>query len=460
MCGIVGMVSNKMVAPQIAYALLGVQHRGEQGCGIAVFNGRELVFHKEEGLVTEVFNEKESQGIFQRCAGNFGLGHTLYSTVGKGGEKKQAKTFQPLLGNFQGTPFALVHNGNLVRLDGLRREAEEKGYHFQSEVSDTEVMVALLSTAKEADFLEALMKILPRLEGAFALIILFQGKVIGVTDAHRIRPLSLGKDGAGLILASEESAFHTMGADFVREVGPGEIIVLGKHGVEQSLVWADNPRWAVCLFEFIYFARPDSRIAGQSVYQYREDAGRAVATEHPVKADFVCAVPESGRIYSSGISEALGIPVKDAIVKSRYYVKRTFMAPREIDRRALQRKKLFVLKTVVHNKAVIVSEDSIFRASVSPEVSAMLREKGASKVHFMVGSSPVRFPCFLGMDIPSRIELVAANLDVDLIGRKIVQSDSLAYLSEEGMIRASGLPREHLCLGCFTGEYPVEPPCA
>lgn len=458
MCGVFGIVSNENVAPKIPIGLLGLQHRGEQGAGVAISDGSEIREYKSTGLVTEVFNEQIREELFARLPGRFGIGHVLYSTVGKSGEEKQPKILQPLLGEFHGQPFALAHNGNLVRLEGLRREAEARGYKFQSEISDTEVIVALLSTSLEKNFLEALRKVLPRLEGAFTLVILFQDKVIGVRDSHGIRPLCLGRDTNSFILASEESSLNTLKASFIREVQAGEVIVLGKNGIENSFFWAENPQLRFCIFEFIYFARPDSRLAGQRVNSYREKAGWEVATEHPVKADMVCSVPESGEIYSYSVAQALGIPIRKGILRSRYYTTRAFMAVRDVDRKAVARQKFIILREVVHGKRVVITEDSIVRGDTSPIVVELLREAGAIEVHELVGSAPVRWPCFLGIDLATRVELIAAGLSEEEVGRKVVHADSLGYLSLEGMIKASGLPRENLCLGCFTGEYPVEPP--
>lgn len=460
MCGIFGIVSNESVAPKILIGLHGLQHRGEQGAGVAISDGSELYEHRGIGLVTEVFNEKNRQRLFRQLPGRFGIGHDLYSTVGKGKEKKQPRTFQPLIGDFHGQPFALGHNGNLIGLEALRKEAEDRGYAFRSRVSDTEVIVALLSTSSEKDFLEALRRTLPRLNGAFALTILFKDKVIGVRDGHGIRPLCLGRDEKSFILASEECALNTMKANFVREVAPGELIVLGENGIEDSFVWAENPQLRICIFEYIYFARPDSRLANQRVNSYRENAAREVATEHPIEADVVCSVPESGEIYNYSVSQVLGIPVQKGILRSRYFTTRAFMAARDVNRRELVRQKLYILREVVHGKRVIITEDSIVRADTSPEVVAMLREAGAIEVHLMVCSSPLRWPCFFGIDIPTRVELAAAGLTEEEVGRKVVKADSVNYLSLRGMIKASGLPRKNLCLGCFIGKkgYPIEPP--
>lgn len=456
MCGIVGVVSNdKEVARTIALALYDLQHRGEQAAGIAVFNGEDLQEHKGKGLVTEVFNESVGEKIFRTLAGKLGIGHTLYSTIGQSGEEKQTKTYQPLIGDFHGQSFALGQNGNLIELEGLREEAEAKGYKFQSAVSDTEVIVALLSTSAKKDFIDALRETLPRLKGSFALTILIRDKVIGVRDRYGIRPLCLGLDGSGFILASESCAFYTLRANFVREIAPGEVIVLGENGIEDTFSWAEDPQLQFCVFEYIYFARPDSKIAKKSVYSYRENAGLVLAEECPVKADIIMPVPESGKIYDAAFSRALKIPLQEGLFRNRYYAKRTFLAPRETDRGSLQRVKVHPLKDVVHGRKVCAIEDSVIRANVSPAITAMLREEGATEVHLRVFSPPIRWPCHLGIDMATKAELVAANLSIEEVGSRIIRVDSIGYLSIEGMVRATGLPRKNLCLGCFTGKYPV-----
>jgi len=453
MCGVFGIVSNQNVARKITLGLYDLQHRGEQGVGIAVSDGQQIREYKKKGLVTEVFNNEEGEEILKQLPGEFGIGHTLYSTIGKGGEEKQPKTFQPLLGDFHNQPFALAHNGNLIDLDSLRKEAEEKGWKFQSRVSDTEVIVALLSTSKEKNFFEALQKTLPRLKGAFALVILLKDKVIGVRDKFGIRPLCLGWDEAGFILASEECAFNTLQGHFIREILPGEVITLSKDGIESSF-WTENRGLKFCIFEYIYFARPDSRFLNQRGNSYRERAGRILAKEHPVQADIVCAVPDSGKIYNIGFAHASSLPIAEAIFRNRYFSKRTFLSPRETDRKSLQRIKFYILREVVHEKRVVVTEDSIIRGNVSPEIVAILREAGAKEVHLRIGSAPIRWPCFFGIDMATRTELVAAGLTEEEIGRKVIKADTLGYLSIGGMVEASGLTREDLCLGCFTGQYP------
>jgi len=461
MCGIFGIVSDEEVASKITLGIYDLQHRGEQALGIATSDGSTICHYKETGLVTEVFRDEKRDEIIGKLPGRFGIGHALYSTVGKIGETKQTKTFQPLLGDFHGKIFALGHNGNLINLDPLRKEAEAKGYRFQSQVSDTEVIVALIATSQKSEFLEAVLEVLPKLEGAFALVILHKDKVIGVRDRHGIRPLCVGQTDSSFILASEECALHTLIGTLIREVRPGELIVLGENGIESSLIWIDSalvkPR--LCIMELVYFARPDSTIGGREVYFYRDNAGFEVATEHPIKtADFVSSVPESGAIYNYGVSRALNISVRRAISRNRYYATRTFLTPRETDRKLLQRTKFYILRELVYGKIMVITEDSIIRGNVCPEVVRMLRMAGAAEVHMRVGSAPVRYPCFLGIDISIQKELIAFNRTIEQTRTEVIHVDSLGYLSLEGMIKSSGLPKENLCLGCFTGEYPIEPP--
>lgn len=460
MCGVIGIIGNDSVAFQIPIGLYDLQHRGEQAFGIATSDGKDIYNFSSRGLVTEAFHEDgQEKSPIEKLPGNLGIGHTLYSTIGLSGEEKQTKTFQPLLGNFHGEKFALAHNGNLINLEPLRKEAEDSGYHFNSRVSDTEVIVALLSSSKQTDFLEALITILPRLQGAFSLVILLKDKVIGVRDENGIRPLCLGRIGnSHHVIASEDCALHTLGGSFIREFRPGELIVLSQRGIEGALIWAQSPSLRLCIFELVYFARPDSSLGGHRVYWYRENAGQTVALEHPIKgADLVSSVPESGTIYNYGVSQALGVPVRRAISRNRYYARRTFLMPREINRKSLQESKFYILRELVANKVIIITEDSVIRGNVGPEVVGMLRRMGANEVHLLVGSAPIRYPCFLGIDIPTQAELIAAKNTIGEIKNHLCV-DSLGYLSIEGMVRSSGLPDSSLCMGCFTGIYPVVPP--
>ncbi len=461
MCGVFGIVGNEPVASTARVGLYDLQHRGEQGFGIATSDGRKLYLFRSPGLVTEVFQGDESSedALAKKLPGDIGIGHCLYSTVGKNDGGEQPLTLQPLTGDFHGEQFALGHNGNLINLAGLRREAEGQGFKFQFPDSDTEVLVALLSVSKKTDFIEALLEVLPRLQGSFSLVILLKDKVIGVRDQNGIRPLCLGRiSTTHYVIASENCALHTLGGSFIREIRPGELIILSRNGVEKSMIWAKSPSLKLCLMEFIYFARPDSTLGGRSVHSYRDGAGQAVALEHPIKgADLISSVPESGSLYNYGVAQVLGVPVKRAISRNRYYARRTFLMPRKTNRKSLQGSKFFVLRDLVSGKIIIITEDSVIRGNVAPEVVAMLRRMGACEVHLLVGSSPIRWPCFLGIDIPTQNELIAANCSVKEVERKI-SVDSLGYLSIKGMIESTGLPETSLCLGCFSGCYPVAPP--
>ncbi len=454
MCGVFGVVSSEPVASKAIYGIYDLQHRGEQGAGIVVSNGEELKAHKGFGLVAQVFDHGHKEKVVREFSGQFGIGHTLYSTIGNDGSEKQTKAIQPLIGDFHGTEFAVAHNGNLIELDELRKQA--KGYNFQSNVSDTEVIVALISTSKKKDFIQALVDILPKLRGSFSLTILFRDKVIGVRGPNGIRPLCIGRDKKSVMIASESCAFYTEGGDFVRDVKPGELVVLGLDGIEQDFTWAKDPSLNICIVEFVYFARPDSIIDGVSVYRYRYMAGGFLAEEHPAKADIVFGVPDSATIYDDAYALASNIPKMPGIFRNRYIVTRTFLTDRNTDRADLQTRKLHPLRWVVHNKKVVIVEDSVMRANVFPAAICQVRSKGATEVHARIGSSPVKYPCYLGIDMHTRVELVASSLSVEEIGKRVLQSDSIGYLSLEKMIESTGLPKKNLCLGCFIGKYPVE----
>lgn len=455
MCGIFGAVGNQNVLREIRLGLYGLQHRGEQGAGIVLSNGKDYWIRKERGLVTEVFPEK----VTDEASGHIGIGHTRYSTIGDLRKEEMFVNIQPLQGEFQGEPFWVAHNGNLVDLGSLRKEAEAKGYIFRT-TSDTECIVGLLSVSKKKDFIEALLDILPKLKGAFSLLILYKNKVIGVRDRFGIRPLCLGHNESGFILASESCAFHAIKARLLFDIQPGELIILDENGINRGLggrpfIWADNPQLKICIFEFIYFARPDSIIDGKSVYFYRRKAGEFLAEDYPNQADIVIPVPDSGRYYDIGFSQVSGIPLEEGLFRNRYFATRTFLTERNTDRAALQALKFRPLRKVVHGKRIVVTEDSIIRANVSPAIVSMLRGEGATEVHLRVGSAPIRFPCYLGIDMPTRGELIASSLTVEEV-RRHIQADTLHYLSLERMVEASGFQKENLCLGCFTGQYPIE----
>lgn len=467
MCGLVGIVSAEGNVIEDGIVLLnGENNRGEQACGAAVFDGKKIRYYRGEGLVAEVFGQKNRRR-WSKLKGSSCIMQTLYSTIGRGGEEKQPKMFQPIPFTFRGRRGAVGHNGNLVRLDNLRKQARKAGYKFNSDVSDTEVIAALLSTSKKKDFFEALVEVLKKIEGkgAFSLVILHKDKIYGIRDQNGIRPLCIGKKNGSsdsYILASETSVFPALkSARFIREVEPGEIVTLGEDGIEKSFKWTDKTSSKFCVAELIYFANPAACFFGKSVYSFRAKAGEIMAKNHPVKADVVVPVPNSGRGYSDGFSSQSGIPSREGLIKSNYSL-RTFMTSRENDRTKKQRAKLQAVPDVMAGKSVCEIEDSLFRGSVAKPVVSLSRIHGkAREVHLRVCSPPVRHRCHLGLDTSTTRELIAAHMTVEQIRDKFVHSDSLVYLSIEKLkqvLTELGLSPDDFCLGCFTGEYPVEPP--
>ena len=473
MCTVIGVVSkNRNVIYDAIVLGNASNNRGDQACGAAVFDGKTTHYYYGEGKVSEAFGPRDEKR-WSRLVGSSCTMHTLYSTVGRGCESKQPLTCQPVPFTFRGHKGAISHNGNLVGLNDLRRSAKRAGYKFRSETSDTEVIAALLSTSKKKTFLEALIQTLKRIEGhgAFSLVILYCDKIYGVRDQNGIRPLCIikkhGKDGGcdSYILASESSVFPSLdGTRFMRDVDMGELVILSADGLDGSIKWTDKAKSKFCVAELIYFANPASRFFGRSAYAFRVKAGEMLARKHPVKADVVVPVPESGRGYSDGFSSESGIPAREGLIKSRYSLSatRTFMEPRQVDRASKQIVKMQALPDVMNGLDVVELEDSVYRASVSPAVVKMSREHGgARRVHLRVGSPPVRHPCHLGLDTSTRKELVAACMSVEEIRSKVIHSDSLEYLSVEELkqvLRELGLCPCDFCLGCFTGEYPVDPP--
>jgi amidophosphoribosyltransferase len=434
-----------------------ISHRGDQAWGILTSDGKKTAHYHQEGRFNEGITEAKAISLGKRLAGSFGLVHTLYSTIGKSGQKKQPKTFQPLTASFHGETFGLSFNGNVYDLSDLRANAEKAGWPFESDISDTEVIVASLATSKKIDFIEALKEVLPQLKGAFALVFSYRDKIIGVRDRCGIRPLCVGVGEDCFVISSESCAFYPIGAKFVREVRPGEIVVIGSKGIERFIRWIDESCCRFCVFEFVYFARPDSRLCGnRSAYYYRNKAGLVLAKEAPVDADLIISVPAGGDIFADAYASELRIPLRQGLFKNRFGV-RTFMTPRGTDRRKLQRIKLHPLSEVIWGKKICLVEDSIVRNNVAHETAQMCYEAGAKEVHIRVFSAPIIAPCYYGIDMSTNGELVAAKYSVEQI-REQAGVDSLAYISMEGMIESTGLRKEDLCLACFNGDYPVHPP--
>ena len=453
-CGVFGIYDfdGGNVASSVYYGLLALQHRGQESCGIAVGDTdgpRKVVTHKGMGLVNGVFTPEILEGM----RGDIGIGHTRYSTAGA----STCENAQPLALNYIKGTLAVAHNGNLTNAPQLRRELEYSGAIFQTTI-DSEVIAYHIARARVhcASVEEAVSRAMNKLQGAYSLVVMSPRKLIGTRDPYGFRPLCIGKRDHTYILASETCALHTIGAEFVRDVEPGEIVSISpKNGIESDRSHClPKEKEARCIFEYIYFARPDSHIDGVSVYNSRIRAGRYLAMDSPVEADLVVGVPESGNAAALGYSLQSGIPYGTAFVKNSY-IGRTFIKPKQSSRESSVNVKLSVLKEAVNKKRIIMIDDSIVRGTTSDRIVRMLRDAGALEVHMRVSSPPFLYPCYFGTDVPARDQLIACNRSVEEI-RRIIGADTLAYLRLErldGM--AEGLP---CCHGCFTGEYPVPAP--
>ncbi|MDO5425874.1 MAG: amidophosphoribosyltransferase [Eubacteriales bacterium] len=453
-CGVFGIYDfdRNNVASTIYYGLFALQHRGQESCGIAVSDTQgpkgKVQSYKGMGLVNEVFNEESLSNMY----GDIGVGHVRYSTAGASSRENA----QPLVLNYIKGTLALAHNGNLINANELRDELAYSGAIFQTTI-DSEVIAYHIArervNSRTAE--EALAKAMKKIVGAYSLVVMSPRKLMGARDPYGFKPLCIGKRDNAYILTSETCALDTIGAEFVRDVLPGEIVTITADGIHSDTsMCLPKEETARCIFEYIYFARPDSRIDGVSVYHSRIQAGRFLAMDSPVDADVVVGVPESGNAAALGYSLQSGIPYGTAFVKNSY-VGRTFIKPKQSSRESSVRVKLNVLKEAVAGKRVIMIDDSIVRGTTSDRIVSMLKEAGAREVHMRVSSPPFLWPCYFGTDIPVREQLIAYNRSIEEI-RQIIGADSLAYL-EIGRLRemVNGLP---VCQGCFTGKYPVEPP--
>ena len=453
-CGVFGMydLSGDDVASTIYYGLFALQHRGQESCGIAVSDTMgpkgKVISHKGMGLVNEVFTQENLEVM----RGNIGVGHVRYSTAGA----STRENAQPLVLNYVKGTLALAHNGNLINAGELRHDLEYTGAIFQTTI-DSEVIAYHIARERlnSATVEEAVGRACRKIKGAYALVVMSPRKLIGARDPYGFKPLCIGKRDGAYILASESCALDTVGAEFVRDVKPGEIVTITKNGIQSDLSMSlPREREARCVFEYIYFARPDSRIDGVSVYEARLRAGQYLAMDSPVEADLVVGVPESGNGAAMGYALWSGIPYGTAFVKNGY-VGRTFIKPGQSSRESGVRVKLNVLKEAVTGKRVIMIDDSIVRGTTSDRIVGMLKEAGATEVHMRVSAPPFLWPCYFGTDVPAREQLIAYNRSVEDI-RRIIGADSLAYLKPERLEQmADGLG---ICKGCFTGTYPMDPP--
>lgn len=444
-CGVFGVYGHDDAARLAYYGLYALQHRGQESAGIAVAAGDQVHSHRGMGLVSEVFNGGTLEKLSHLQARS-ALGHVRYSTTGS----PLLVNAQPLVVRYHHGSLALAHNGNLVNAHTVREELEKRGSIFQTTV-DTEVIAHLIARGPE-DFETAVLESLRAVRGGYALLLLTRDHLVAARDPHGIRPLSLGRLGDAHVLASETCAFETVGAETVREVEPGEVIFLGPDGLRSRSISCGELA-ALCVFEFIYFARPDSNLRGLNVHLVRKELGRFLAQDFPVEADLVTGVPDSSISAASGYAEEAGIPYEMGLIKNRY-IGRTFIQPTQSIRSLGVKLKLSPIRKVVSGRRVVLVDDSIVRGTTSRYLVQLLRDAGATEVHLRIASPPYRFPCFYGIDTSARGELIASSREVAEI-KKVVGADSLAYLSIERMVQAAGGQVEGFCAACFSGDYPT-----
>ncbi len=453
-CGVVGIYApGEDVARLTYYALYALQHRGQESAGIAISDGQTIVVYKELGLVAQAFDET----VLKSLRGQLAIGHTRYSTTG-------ATTWENAQPSYKSSPagqIALAHNGNLVNSLDLRESLAAAGGDPTPEgarvptTSDTDLVAAHIARTNAGDMRSAILEVLPKLSGAYSFTIMDEARVFAARDPQGFRPLSIGRlESGGWVVASETCALDLLGARFIRDVEPGELVTIDENGVSGERFLPVSS--AACVFEHVYFARPDSTLMGQNVYATRYRMGEQLAKEAPVVAELVMPVPDSGVPAAQGFAQACGIPYGDGFVKNRY-VGRTFIQPTQSMRQQGIRMKLNPVREVIAGRRVVVIDDSIVRGNTTKQIVSMLRDAGAREVHMRISSPPIKWPCFYGIDMPDQDELIGSSLDVDEI-RDHVGADSLAYLSIEGMLQATQIPADNFCTACFSSQYPVPVP--
>ncbi|MED1914552.1 amidophosphoribosyltransferase [Bacillus thuringiensis] len=447
-CGVFGIYNHKEASQLTYLGLHALQHRGQESAGICASDGEKWYKHRGMGLVSEAFGK----GDLEKFSGHIAIGHTRYTTAGS----SKIENAQPLFFRYAQGSMAVAHNGNLVNAAVLRKELEAKGSIFQT-TSDTEVIAHLIARSECKDLPGAVKDALQYIKGAYALLVMNENQLVIALDPNGLRPLSLGRLGDAITVASETCAFDIIGAQYWRDVQPGELIVIDKDGITESK-FTETTQRSICTFEYIYFARPDSDIDGINVHMARKRLGKQLALESAIDADVVTGVPDSSISAAIGFAEATGIPYEIGLIKNRY-VGRTFIQPSQELRERAVYLKLSAVRKVVEGKRVVMIDDSIVRGTTSNRIVRMLREAGAKEVHVRISSPPVMNSCFYGIDTSSREELIAATKSVEEI-RQIIEADSLSFLSVEGMIDAIGrtdsAPNRGHCLACFNGEYPTE----
>lgn len=449
-CGVVGVWGHPDAAQIVYYGLHSLQHRGQEGAGIVTSDGSSLSITKGEGLVTEIFTADKMREL--TGSGKAAIGHVRYATAGGGGYQN----VQPLLFHSHTGDLALAHNGNLVNANQLKAQLESQGSIFTT-TSDTEVLAHLIKRSSFTDVKDAVRNGLSLIKGAYAFVILTENEMILAMDPHGLRPLSLGKVGDAYIAASETVALDIVGAEFVRDIEPGELVVINDNGITSEF-FAKSTNRAMCMMEYVYFSRPDSNIDGINVHAARKRMGKQLAREARIEADIVTGVPDSSISAAIGYAEEAGIPYEMGLIKNRY-VGRTFIQPTQSLREQGVKMKLSPVRGVVEGKRVIMVDDSIVRGTTSRRIVKMLKDAGAKEVHVVISSPPIKNPCFYGIDTSRKEELIANSKTVEEI-RELIEADSLTFLSAEGMVEAVGRPFDGEtrggCLACFTGNYPTE----
>lgn len=445
MCGILGIFSSENVRTKMFYGLNCLQHRGQESCGIAYTDGKEINRIMGMGLVIDVLKDH----VLEKINGNLAIGHVRYSTAGGSFDYNT----QPLLGSIRGQKMALAHNGNLINYQILRSRLEEDGMMFQTEI-DTEVILYLITRYYKGDIVEAIFETMRRIEGAYSLILMLNDKLIAVRDPNGIRPLVMGRHKDDTIFASENAAIEIIGGEFVRDIKPGEVVVVDSNG-EQSFMFERIAKTSHCIFEHVYFARNDATLDDINSYMFRRRCGKILQREAPCDVDLVIPVPDSGYPSAIGYSQESGIKLGEGLVKNRY-MGRTFIKPTQEEREMAVKLKLNPLGHVVRDKRIVLIDDSIVRGTTSKNLIKNLRDAGAIEVHMRITSPPVTHPCYFGINTSSRRNLIASQYSKEEI-REMIGADSLEFISIEGMKQAARIGGDKLCLACFNGDYPIDP---
>jgi len=442
-CGVFGVYApNEDVARLTFFALFALQHRGQESAGIATTNGKRLQVYAKMGLVSQVFSEDS----LSQLTGDIAIGHNRYSTRGS----SRVTNAQPIVVGKGSNSIAIAHNGNILNAEHLYEELSDLGYTFHSS-TDTEIIANLILSSPEKSWVDKIRYAMHRLQGAYSLVIMTRHDLFAVRDPFGVRPLCLGAIDSGWVIASESCALDHIGANFLREVEPGEIVSITENGVDSYQ--EEGGRRALCIFEYIYFARPDSVINGRLLYPARQAMGEGLAQEHPVAADLVMGVPDSATAAGIGYSHQSDISLCEGLLKNRY-VGRTFIEPDQRIRDLGVKLKFNPLPQMLDGKRVVVIDDSIVRGTTTPKVVGLLRRAGVKEVHMRICAPPIRYPCFFGVDMATRWELIAAQKTIPEV-RDFIGADSLGHLSIDGLIKAVALPKDIFCLACFTGDYPI-----